>query len=187
MTERKLRIGPWGRAAGVALVVAAWLACSNRLSPPGGTPTDTVDWNVPSATREMANLNFALKDVAGGEFRLADLKGHPVLLNFWATWCVPCKTEIPGFIDLYNRYRKRGLEVVGIDVDETASLVVPYARTMKMNYTVLLDGGNHEVHEAYGVQGLPTTIIIGRDGMTCEQHVGFTRRTTFEDAIKRLL
>ena len=141
----------------------------------------------PCAISGPPNLSFTLQDMNGKEVSLGAYKGKVLLINFWATWCVPCKTEIPGFIDLYNRYRRRGLEVVGIDIDEPASLVVPYARNMKMNYPVLLDGGRHDVHEAYGVVGLPTTIIIGRDGTTCEQHVGFTRRSTFEEAVKRLL
>ena len=141
----------------------------------------------PCAITGSPNLSFTLEDLNGKAVSLSAYKGKVLLINFWATWCIPCRTEIPGFIDLYDRYRKRGLEVVGIDIDEPASVVAPYAREMKINYPILLDGGRHEVHEAYGLVGLPTTIIIGRDGVTCEQHVGFTRKATFEAAIKRLL
>src|SRR5688572_25042282 len=73
------------------------------------------------------NLNFTLKDLNGKDVKLSAYKGNKVLLiNFWATWCIPCRTEIPGFIDLYNRYRDRGLEVIGVAVDETEALVKPY-------------------------------------------------------------
>lgn len=140
----------------------------------------------PCAITGQPNLNFTLKDLDGKDVSLTAYKGKVLLINFWATWCIPCRTEIPGFIDLQNRYRRQGLQVVGIDVDEDAALVKPYARQMKINYPVLLEQ-DHAVHEAYGLVGLPTTIIIGRDGTTCEQHVGFTRRSTFEAAIKKLL
>lgn len=133
------------------------------------------------------NLDFTLKDLNGKDVSLSVYRGKVLLINFWATWCVPCRTEIPGFIDLYNRYHGRGLEIVGIAVDEPVSVVRPYTLEMKMNYPVLLEGERHDVHEAYGVVGLPTTIIINRDGTTCEQHVGFTQRSTFEEAVKRLL
>lgn len=141
----------------------------------------------PCAITGPPNLNFTLKDLKGKDVRLSDYKRDKVLvINFWATWCVPCRVEIPAFIDLYNQYKGRGLEIIGIAVDEKESLVIPYARDIKMNYPVLIEQG-HDVHEAYGLVGLPTTIIISRDGATCEQHVGFTRRSTFEDAIKKLL
>jgi thiol-disulfide isomerase/thioredoxin len=112
------------------------------------------------------NLNFTLKDLNGKDVKLSSYKGDKVLLiNFWATWCIPCRTEIPGFIE---------------------ALVKPYARNIKMNYPVLIEQG-HDVHDSFGLVGLPTTIIISRDGTKCEQHVGFTRRSTFEEAVKRLL
>ena len=132
-------------------------------------------------------LDFMLNDLHGAPVNLGAYRGKVLLINFWATWCLPCRTEIPGFIDLYNRYRRRGVEIVGIAVDEPASIVSPYAREIGMNYPVLLEGERHEVHDAYGLVGLPTTIVISRDGTTCEQHVGFTPQSTFEEAIKRLL
>ena len=161
-----------------AIAIAALLA--------GWAPAPSAQGPGPCAIAGPRSLAFTLKDLDGKEVSLSAYKSKVLLINFWATWCVPCRTEIPGFIDLYNRYRGRGLEVVGISVDEPASLVRPYARQMKMNYPVLLEQ-DHAVHEAYGLVGLPTTIIISHDGTRCEQYVGFTRRSTFEAAIKRLL
>jgi peroxiredoxin len=141
----------------------------------------------PCVIKGPPNLDFTLKDLNGKDVKLSAYKKDKVLLvNFWATWCIPCRTEIPGFINLYNRYKGRGLEIVGVVVDDTEAAVKPYVRDMKMNYPVLLEQG-HAVHEAYSLIGMPTTILINRDGTTCEQHVGFTRRSTFEDAIKKLL
>jgi len=162
------------KVVAIAVALVAWAPAPSAQGPG------------PCAITGPPNLGFILKDLNGKEVSLSAYKGKVLLINFWATWCVPCRTEIPGFIDLYNRYRRRGLEVVGIDVDEPASLVAPYAKQMKMNYPVLLEQ-DHTVHEAFGLVGLPTTIIINRDGTTCEQHVGFTRRSTFEEAIKKLL
>ena len=95
----------------------------------------------PCAITGPPNLGLTLKDLNGKEVTLSAYKGQVLLINFWATWCIPCRTEIPGFIDLHNRYRDRGLQVVGIAVDEPASIVAPYAREMKMNYPVLLRRG----------------------------------------------
>lgn len=134
-----------------------------------------------------AHLDFTLKDLNGKEVRLSAYKGKVIVLNFWATWCAPCRIEIPGFKDLYNRYRRRGVEVIGIAVDEPVSTVEPYAREMKMNYPVLIEQERHDVHDAYGLVGLPTTIIINRDGTICRRHVGFTRKATLEESIRRLL
>jgi thiol-disulfide isomerase/thioredoxin len=187
MTERKLRIGPWGRAAGVALVVAAWLACSNRLSPPGGTPTDTVDWNVPSATREMANLNFALKDVAGTEFRLADLKGHPVLLNFWATWCVPCKTEMPMFVEFAEMYKAKNFKVVGISVDDTADDIRKFTAEHPVSYPLLLGRDQTDLLKAYHAGDfIPVSWLIRPDGVVRIKIKGIHEKAWFQQQIEAL-
>jgi peroxiredoxin len=166
----------------VALIRRSFIVLILTLAPAQGA-----QGSGPCAITEAPNLDVTLKDLSGKPVSLSAYRGKVLVINFWATWCVPCRTEIPGFIDLYNRYRQSGLEIVGIAVDEPASIVGPYAREIEINYPVLLEGGRHEVHEAYGLVGLPTTIIINRDGTRCEQHVGFTRRSTFEEAIKRLL
>ena len=134
-----------------------------------------------------ANLGFTLKDLDGKEVRLSTYLGHVLVVNFWATWCEPCKLEIPGFIDLYNRYRDRGLAVVGIAMDEPVATVTPYTREMKMNYPVLVSQGREDLEEAFGLTGLPTTFIINRDGTVCRRYHGYTRKETFEDALKRLV
>ncbi len=162
----------------LAALLAAWTpAPLAQAVPPGPCPITG-----------PPNLGLTMKDLSGKDVSLSAYKGKVLLINFWATWCVPCKTEIPGFIDLYNRYRGRGLEVVGVDVDEPAATAKPYVAAIKMNYPVLLANEREDVLDAFGhLEGVPTTIIINRLGTTCERHVGFTRRSTFEDAVKRLL
>lgn len=140
------------------------------------------------ASPAPANLGFTLKDLNGKDVRLSAYQGKVLVVNFWATWCAPCKVEIPGFKDLYSRYRRRGLEVIGIAVDEPPSTVAPYARDMRMNYPVLIGQHRQDVLDAFGpIVGLPTTIVVNRDGTICQRYPGFTRKQTFEDIVKRLL
>ena len=119
---------------------------------------------------------------------LADYKGKVILLDFWATWCGPCKVEIPGFVDLQTRYGKDGLQVLGVSVDDTLDKLTPYAAELKMNYPVLQGLGRDDVQDAFGpIWGLPTTFVIARDGKICAKHAGMSTKQQFEKEIKALL
>jgi thiol-disulfide isomerase/thioredoxin len=136
----------------------------------------------------VANLNFTLKDMNGDDVSLSAFEGKVILLDFWATWCGPCKVEIPYFIDLYTTYQEQGLQVLGFDVDDEIPALTAYAERMGMNYPILIGAGRDDVLEAYGpMVGLPTTVIIGRDGNVCTSHTGLTEKAVFEEAIKALL
>jgi peroxiredoxin len=140
------------------------------------------------ADAKAANLDFTLKDVAGKDVTLADYKGKVILLDFWATWCGPCKVEIPGFVEFQNQYGKDGLQVIGISVDDTVAQLEPFIKEYKMNYPVLQGLGRDEVAQAFGaVLALPHTVMISRDGKVCAQHTGLTGHDVFESHIKGLL
>ena len=154
---------------------------------------DRVDADGPAtaacpATAKPANMNFTLKDVEGKDVKLAALKGKVVLLDFWATWCGPCKIEIPWFVEFQNKYGKQGLQVVGVSVDDTPAKLKPYVAQMKMNYPVLQGLDHDDIQDAYGpLFGIPVTIVISRDGKMCAKHVGLSSKDRFEAEIKSLL
>ena len=140
------------------------------------------------ANAKPANLNFTLKDVDGNDVKLASLKGKVVLLDFWATWCGPCKIEIPWFVEFQNKYGKDGLQVVGVSVDDTQAKLKPYVTQMKMNYMVLQGLDHDDIQDAYGpLFGIPVTVVISRDGKVCTKHTGLSSKDGFEREIKSLL
>jgi peroxiredoxin len=131
--------------------------------------------------------DFTLKDGDGKTVKLSDYRGKVVLLDFWATWCGPCKMEIPWFVEFQQAKRSQGFEVLGVSMDEDGwNAVRPFVKEMKMNYRVLL--GDDRTADSYGgLEALPTTYLIDRDGRIAATHVGLADKKDFEDVIDQLL
>lgn len=130
--------------------------------------------------------DFSLTDINGKPLKLADYLGKVVILDFWATWCGPCRIEIPGFIELQKRYASQGFTMIGISMDDSPEPVVDFYKELQMNYPVAV--GNDKLGEIYGgIPGLPTTFVIGRDGRIYAKHEGATDPEVFETEIKQLL
>ena len=128
---------------------------------------------------------FELKDLNGNKVRLSDFAGKVIILDFWATWCPPCKKEIPDFIELYKQYSKRGVTIIGIALDEY-NAVKNFQSENKINYPILL--GTDEVVKLYGgIRGIPTTFVIGKDGTIRQRYEGFRPKDLFEKEIKAAL
>lgn len=140
----------------------------------------------PPADRQEAP-DFALKDADGRTVKLSDYRGKVVLLNFWATWCGPCRIEIPWFTEMESAYKDRGFAVIGVSMDEEGwEIVKPYMRRAKMNYRVLV--GNDDVARAYGdVGSLPTTFIIDAKGRIASVHVGLVSKDSYTTDVESLL
>jgi cytochrome c biogenesis protein CcmG/thiol:disulfide interchange protein DsbE len=131
--------------------------------------------------------DFALMDISGDETRLSDFRGKVVILDFWATWCPPCRAEIPHFIELYSEYKDNGLEIIGVTMDWNASRQAgPFAAENGMNYTVLI--GDRKTADLYGgIVSIPTTFIIDREGGLRKKYIGYQDKSVFEKDIKELL
>lgn len=135
-----------------------------------------------------ARLDFTLKDMNGVDVKLASFKGKVILLNFWATWCGPCKVEIPDLVSLQEQYRD-DLVVLGVLVQDDMNAAIPsFASQYKINYPIL-DGNNREdVESAYGpFWGIPSSVIVGPDGRIAQKHSGIRSREQFEREIATLL
>lgn len=139
-----------------------------------------------SATGHSLAPDFSLTDLNGQPLDLSSYRGKVVLLDFWATWCTPCRGEIPHFVEFQNNYHDQGLQVIGISMDDDLKPVGPFYQEYKMNYPVAL--GNDKIAQAYGgILGLPVTFLIGRDGHIQEKYVGAVDISTIEQGIKSLL
>jgi peroxiredoxin len=131
--------------------------------------------------------DFTLTSVDGKQMKLSDLRGKAVLLNFWATWCGPCKVEIPWFMELEKEYAPQGLVIVGVSMDDDPRKDVPkFAQEMKIDYPILI--GTEAVADQYGgVDGLPVTFYINREGKIVKKVMGLAGHSDIEDGIKQAL
>lgn len=164
------------------------VACSDDKSQAAiaQTPAD-VKLFVDTSTLKPA-ADFELADLSGATQKLSQYRGRVVILNFWATWCGPCKYEIPHFIKLYNAYKDKGLTILGVSIGEQKSGVDAFAKARGMNYPVLIDSRSVVPRSYGGVRGIPTTFIITQDGKIYRKHVGVPQDMgIFEEEVKALL
>lgn len=162
-----------------ALVALALLlaACQAKVAPTS-----------PAAEDELVTLPaLELSDLDGHPVSLAALKGKVVIIDFWATWCPPCREAIPDLIDLKRQYGGQGLEVVGISLDDNAERILPrFVHDFGINYPVVI--GNEEIAAAFGhILGLPTTFIVDREGKVRSHFMGYIDRQRMEAAVTGLL
>jgi peroxiredoxin len=131
--------------------------------------------------------NFSLQDATGKTLKLSDLKGKVVLLNFWATWCGPCKLEIPWFEDFQTTYKDKPFTVVGVSMDDDGwKAVKPYISSAKMNYPVVV--GNDKMADSFGgVDAMPTTFIIDKNGNIAASHTGLVSKEDYRQEILALM
>ena len=173
---------------GPAPVVGAAVMAADAAAGASGEAAPLVDdTDSGLAAGMMAPLDYSLEDMDGFDVSLASFKGKVLLINFWATWCGPCKAEIPDLVRLQATYAD-DLMVVGISVDDTPEQMRPYAAQYEMNYPVLTADGRDDFKDVYGpLWGIPVSVIVDRDGRIHIRHVGLGTYEQFEQEILQLL
>jgi peroxiredoxin len=168
-------------AAASVLLLLALGGCSSPAGGRSGART------VKAEKDRRPAPDFTLKDADGRTVRLSDYRGKVVLLNFWATWCGPCKIEIPWFIELEKENKDRGFAVLGVSMDEDGwDAIRPFLAALRVNYRTLL--GNDMVAQQFGgVDALPTTFVIDREGRIASTHVGLASKSDYEEDVEALL
>ena len=153
----------------------------------GCQPPRTVRAAVKPESERKPAPDFTLKDSSGATVKLSDYRGKVVLLNFWATWCGPCKIEIPWFMEFEKAYKDRKFAVLGVSLDDDGwESVRPYIESHKINYRVMV--GTEELSQLYGsVDSLPTTFMLDREGRVAAIHVGLVSKSKYEEDIRHLL
>lgn len=152
------------RAVFISLLIigAIFLSCDKKDT--SGDKTEEIKKTREGISEGEIAPGFTLKDLHGVEVSLKEFRGKVVLLNFWATWCPPCRKEIPSMVELYKRYKDKGLEIIGVNLDKLGkSEVEKFSLEHKINFPVLLNPSG-DVASLYGVVVLPTSIILDRDG-----------------------
>ncbi|HEX8817090.1 MAG TPA: TlpA disulfide reductase family protein [Terriglobales bacterium] len=157
--------------------VAFWqsLSTAGPAQPPVNPETD----------RRLAP-DFALQDSSGKTIRVSDFRGQVVLLNFWATWCGGCETEIPSLIHFADKYKNDGFSIVGVAMDDDGwKAVMPYLKAKKINYSVVI--GNETLEKLYGVTAMPVSVLIDRNGRIADEHCGVIKKAQYEPLISAVL
>jgi cytochrome c biogenesis protein CcmG, thiol:disulfide interchange protein DsbE len=167
----------------IPLVLALGLA--TLVLQPGCQRSTASGGGPPGAVHSPA-ANFSVQDLNGKPLDLTAYRGKVVLLNFWATWCTPCRAEIPNFVQFQDNFGPQGLQIVGLSMDDDAKPVREFYQQFKMNYPVGM--ANDKIAQSYGgVLGLPVTFVIGRDGRIAAKYVGAVQVPSVEQEIKTQL
>lgn len=129
--------------------------------------------------------DFTLTSLDKNEIKLSNYKGKVIILDFWASWCPPCKAEIPSFIELYKKYKEQGLAIIGIALSDEKYNIQAFAKNFKINYPIAM--GNEKIVRDYGgIRGLPTTFIIDKEGNIREKFIGYMPKEVFEETFLKL-
>jgi peroxiredoxin len=143
----------------------------------------------PAAVPQSAAPDFTLRGMDGKNLRLQEQRGRVVMINFWATWCAPCRQEMPHLAKLYDKYRGSGFELLAVNVDEEQPKAIGLAQKLNLKFPVLFDGEKKQVSGLYDLKAMPSTVIIDRDGRVRYVHRGYRDgyELTYDQQIRDLL
>lgn len=215
MSNRRLRAGSqrgwlsgWLVLAGIALgLTMGWFLFLRepnpdrepvRPSPTGSADASPIFATLPPSAGEGSGSlpvvgsqapGFTLKTLEGGELSLAQLRGDPVLINFWATWCPPCRLEMPDLVRAYETHRGEGLVVLGVNLTylDTLSEVQAFVKEFRVTFPVLLDEDGSVTEDAYGLLGLPMSIFVDRGGVIRRIQIGVMTGTQIDEYVGEIL
>ncbi len=167
------------RAAAAAVLALVLASCSKS--------SKESETNIKPESNRKKAPNFSLKDANGDTVNLVDYRGKVVLVNFWATWCGPCKYEMPWFVEFEQKYKDRDFAVLGVSMDDDGwKSVKPYITEHKINYRVMI--GSEVISQQFGdIDSLPTSFILDRQGRIAATHVGLVDKRDYQNEILKLL
>ena len=131
--------------------------------------------------------DFQLNNLDGHSISLSDLRGKPVFINFWATWCSPCRSEMPYIQEIYEEWSGKGLVVLAINIGESPSQVEEFMESQNLSFPVLLDTGKN-IAQKYNIQGIPTSFFVDKDGVVQEKIIGaFPSKAAIEKSLSKII
>jgi cytochrome c biogenesis protein CcmG/thiol:disulfide interchange protein DsbE len=177
----------WGTIVALVIVALYQIRENSRPSQVQAAEIGMFEKEMTLAGADNAAPSFSLTDTKGKKVSLSEFKGKVVILDFWATWCAPCRKEIPDFIELYKQYGSKRFQMIGISLDQGGIKdVIPFMKDHGISYPILI--GNRAVASQYGgIRGIPTTFVIDKKGNIRAQYVGYRPKQTFEKDILSLL
>ena len=200
MSGRQLTLRALAASVGLALIVGAFVNLHRRMREEPTPPPlrlETPQANAPQASAPQASapqadegLDFRAPGLDGKQIDLSDYRGHPVIVDFWATWCGPCRRQIPELVALYKKYNKsRGLMIIGVSCDliqgDGVRAVAPFVEEFQINYPIAL--ADEQLVDSMGVEAIPTTLFLGPDGRLVSRIVGAGRAGEITASAKQLL
>jgi len=190
MSSRQLLLRAVGVAIALALIAGAVFNLTRRDEPKKLFRLDTPQASASPASPEPQGLNFSAPGLDGKNIDLSSYRGHPVIVDFWATWCGPCRKQIPELVSLYRRYNKsRGLVIIGVSCDmiqgDGAKAVAPFVEEFRINYPIAL--ADERLVDMMGVEAIPTTLFIGPDGELVSRIVGAGHAGEISESTRMLL